>query len=165
MGYVGPPVLRKKTPCRSVTSSKALLGLCCLVLGQSCHVMRLPLTAQNSAIKRCPQCRRPCIIWQHVTFCLRYTFKWYQPQTESHRADAYQSPRNPHCTIISSDHTQAQALIYQSSTNSYWSDTKPRLNNPLYFLLMVLDLHAGKRLSSFSTILSVLFRVKEHHEQ
>lgn len=28
---------------------------------------------------------------------------------------------------------------------------------------MVLDLHAGKRLSSFSTILSVLFRVKEHH--
>jgi len=36
--------------------------------------MRLPLTAQNSAIKRCPQCRRPCIIWQHVTFCLRYTF-------------------------------------------------------------------------------------------
>lgn len=45
MGYVGPPVLRKKTPCRSVTSSKALLGLCCLVLGQSCHVMRLPLTA------------------------------------------------------------------------------------------------------------------------
>lgn len=42
MGYVGPPVLRKKTPCRSVTSSKALLGLCCLVPGQSCHVMRLP---------------------------------------------------------------------------------------------------------------------------
>ena len=42
MGYVGPPVLQKKTPCRSVTSSKALLGLCCLVLGQSCHVMRLP---------------------------------------------------------------------------------------------------------------------------
>ena len=36
--------------------------------------MRLPLTAQNSAIKRCPQCRRPCIIWQHVTFCSRYTF-------------------------------------------------------------------------------------------
>ena len=28
---------------------------------------------------------------------------------------------------------------------------------------MVLDLLAGKRLSSFSTILSVLFRVKEHH--
>ena len=36
--------------------------------------MRLPLTAQNSATKRCPQCRRPCIIWKHVTFCLRYTF-------------------------------------------------------------------------------------------
>lgn len=74
MGYVGPHVLQKKTPCRSVTSSRALLGLCCLVLGQSCHVMQLPLTAQNSAIKRCPQCRRPCIIWQHVTFCSRYTF-------------------------------------------------------------------------------------------
>ena len=42
MGYVGPHVLQKKTPCRSVTSSRALLGLCCLVLGQSCHVMRLP---------------------------------------------------------------------------------------------------------------------------
>lgn len=35
------------------------------------------------------------------------------------RADAYQSPRNPHCTIISSDYTQTQAFIYQSSTNSY----------------------------------------------
>ena len=42
MGYVGPHVLQKKTPCRSVTSSRALLGLCCLVLGQSCHVMLLP---------------------------------------------------------------------------------------------------------------------------
>ena len=42
MGYVGPHVLQKKTPCRSVTSSRALLGLCCLVLGQSCRVMRLP---------------------------------------------------------------------------------------------------------------------------
>lgn len=42
MGYVGPHVPQKKTPCRSVTSSRALLGLCCLVLGQSCHVMRLP---------------------------------------------------------------------------------------------------------------------------
>lgn len=74
MGYVGPPVLRKKTPCRSVTSSKALLGLCCLVLGQSCHVMRLPLTAQNSAIKRCSQCRRPCIYMaaRHILFM--YTF-------------------------------------------------------------------------------------------
>lgn len=28
------------------------------------------------------------------------------------RADAYQSPRNPYCTIISSDHTQTQTLIY-----------------------------------------------------
>lgn len=55
-------------------SGRALLGMYCLVQGQSCHVMRLPLTAQNSAIKRCPQCRQPCIIWQHVTFCLRYTF-------------------------------------------------------------------------------------------
>ncbi len=42
MGYVGPPVLRKKTPCRSVTSSRALLGLCCLVPGQSCRVTRFP---------------------------------------------------------------------------------------------------------------------------
>lgn len=55
-------------------SSRALLGMYCLVQGQGCRVLRLPLTAQNSAIKRCPQCRRPCIIWQHVTFCLRYTF-------------------------------------------------------------------------------------------
>lgn len=55
-------------------SSRALLGMYCLVQGQGCRVLRLPLTAQNSAIKRCPQCRRPCIIWQHVTFCSRYTF-------------------------------------------------------------------------------------------
>ena len=46
-------------------------------------------------------------------------------------ADAYQRPHNPHCTTISSDHTQTHALIYQSSTNSYWSDTKPQLNSPL----------------------------------
>ena len=35
------------------------------------------------------------------------------------RADAYQRPHNPHCTTISSDHTQTQALIYQSSINFY----------------------------------------------
>ena len=44
------------------------------VMFQGERGMQLPLTAQNSAIKRCPQCRRPCIIWQHVTFCSRYTF-------------------------------------------------------------------------------------------
>ena len=31
---------------------------------------------------------------------------WYQIKTESHMADAYQRPHDPHCTIISSHHTQ-----------------------------------------------------------
>ena len=40
-------------------------------------------------------------------------------------------------------------VIYSSSTNSYWSNAKPRLNSPLQFLLMVLNLLAAKRLPSF----------------
>ena len=48
--------------------------------------------------------------------------KLYEPkvvQSTIRRADAYQRPHNPHCTTISSDHTQTHALIYQSSTHSH----------------------------------------------
>lgn len=127
--------------------------------------IRLPLTAQNSAIKRCPQCRRPCIIWQHVTFCSRYTF--LMVSNPDRIAPGRRLPESTqsilhHYFIRSHAGTNTYLLIIDKFLLIRYQAT---VKQSTLFLLMVLDLHAGKRLSSFSTILSVLFRVKEHHEQ
>ena len=76
-------------------------------------------------------------------------FNCIKPRQNHTAADVCQRPRNPHCTIISSHHTQEQTFIYLSSTNFKWSDTNPQLNSPLYFLMTRLDLLAAKRLPSF----------------
>lgn len=122
--------------------------------------MRLPLTAQNSAIKRCPQCRRPCIIWQHVTFCSRYTF--LMVSNPDRIAPGRRLPESTqsilhHYFIRSHAGTNTYLLIIDKFLLIRYQAT---VKQSTLFLLMVLDLHAGKRLSSFSTILSVLFRVK-----
>lgn len=124
-----------------------------------------PFDSQNSAIKRCPQCRRPCIIWQHVTFCSRYTF--LMVSNPDRIAPGRRLPESTqsilhHYFIRSHAGTNTYLLIIDKFLLIRYQAT---VKQSTLFLLMVLDLHAGKRLSSFSTILSVLFRVKEHHEQ
>ena len=62
----------------------------------------------------------PALFWHTSLQPVSYHWLFIRHNADIHKPARHcQRPRNPHCTIISSDHTQTQALIYQSSTNSY----------------------------------------------